>query len=94
MHLAVFARKYPNAQLMYGACDMILRTQSNAFYHCLIRTCESKRLNQKLTYQYQIASVQYNRYHVVIYERSMVRRGKWKKGTVATDRWIVLWLVY
>ena len=31
---------------------------------------------------------------VVIYERSMVRRGKWKKGTVATDRRIVLWLVY
>ena len=42
----------------------------------------------------RFASVQYNRYHVVIYERSMVRRGKWKKGTVATDRRIVLWLVY
>ena len=54
--------------------------------------CESKRLNQKPTYLF--ASVQYNRYHVVIYERSMVRRGKWKKGTVATDRRIVLWLVY
>ena len=42
----------------------------------------------------RFASVQYNRYHVEIYEDQMVRRGKWKKGTVATHRRIVLWLVY
>ena len=35
MHLAGFAKKYPNAQLMYKACDMILRIQSDASHHRL-----------------------------------------------------------
>jgi len=35
MHLAGFAEKYPNTQIMFEATDMILRVQSDASHHRL-----------------------------------------------------------
>ena len=35
MHLVGYAKKYPNTQIMYKACDMILRVQSDASHHRL-----------------------------------------------------------